>query len=358
MSMEFDIENQNRMSAENISKNKHKIFDESVFVTDKSFTISKKPIFVSNRADKFILESHHNLKTTNVCSEADISLNSSKECAKLNIYSIIEQFDDTINKTQSFLRIDVIVIMPMVQNQTDIYEANYPEPLEIGNCDVVPIKIQLLSDYNINTMYTNTPIFDINPELTVLEMIIMLKYYSFNMWLNKNIWHLEYLKWLETETGSIENNLSNLELDNTRTDFNKNLYKRAVETRNYLQKMVCYNTKSSLRDGTKLIGGQCYGRLIKCDTDGSIDTYYSLGDTAPFENSQRRLHEFRSPLRITMRFYELIEDIFATDRRPWFSLNCNRLIRLKKSGELLQDEIFINKLHFNSDVFVYPSIEF
>lgn len=133
------------------------IFDESVFCDGSIFNMVKTdPIFVSNAVEKFLLE-RLGYKTTNVCAESNISLNPVNPCSLMNVRSLQRRF--TTNNfmfTYSHVHVFRNSVIRMINSKYTI------KPLE-------------LSEPNINVIY------DINENMSSMEMALLIKLYSFTI---------------------------------------------------------------------------------------------------------------------------------------------------------------------------------
>lgn len=133
------------------------LFDESVFLDGLIFhTLNKENdfIFTTNAVDTYLVE-RLGYKVTNVCNESHIALNPVNPCAKINIYSLKRR-----NATNNYLYNHSVV--HIFQNRiANASKDNFiMKPLEIA-------------EPNFNLIY------DVNDNMTAMEMGILIKYFSF-----------------------------------------------------------------------------------------------------------------------------------------------------------------------------------
>lgn len=119
-------------------------FDESIF-TDGSILKEYTKISVNNKADAYLVERLFKQPTAPCDEETYISINSIKPCKGLNIYTINPTNQYKV-KTLHFNEIRVVEIAG-----TDVLSFNEPVPNRV---------------------------YDYNHELSILESLIMLKFYS------------------------------------------------------------------------------------------------------------------------------------------------------------------------------------
>lgn len=123
-------------------------YDESVFIDCFIYRKMKQPIAVFNGADKFLL-SRYNLPIREKCQETLIALNPVNPCADLNMFSLSKKYS-----FNNFVYRHSVVHVVRQTSETDIFKAiTFEDPA-----------------YDI--------IYDVNNELTSMEMAIMVKFYS------------------------------------------------------------------------------------------------------------------------------------------------------------------------------------
>lgn len=142
------------------------LFDETVFVTGGRSEFGTGPVFVANRADKFILNSVFGIPTVDTCRTSAMlaadagattySLNAPNPCADLNVYSMSARH---CNNRNGALPHRTIRVMQNLNVDAAVQQ-------------IVPITCDFFTP---NVVYTD------NLALTVFEMAVMLKFYSLQL---------------------------------------------------------------------------------------------------------------------------------------------------------------------------------
>lgn len=138
-------------------------FDETVFVTGGRSDFGTGPVFVSNRADKFILNTVFGVSTVDTCRASSsgaglttttYSLNAPNPCADINVYSMNARHCS--NRSGAFPHRTIRVMRNLSGESVQI------SPI---TCDF----------FAADVVYTD------NRALTAFEMAIMLKFYSLQL---------------------------------------------------------------------------------------------------------------------------------------------------------------------------------